>query len=559
MMDGSGRLVTDPDRSVHPPRAAHFTINDFDFTLITLHLTFAGGDTAESAREMGVVLDYLDEYFQEPGHDPDVIISGDFNIPSRLSGATGSGGITLDPIFDDDPRFQVGERRFVVTVHEPTSRRSVANGGTPANNYDHFILSADALEEFVQARRVDTVVLTANEDDPEQRLTSDHFPVVAFFQTLGAGIQPDVMQGPFSISAVVSAASFEPEIVSGSWVSIFGENLAPTSRIFRAAEIVDGVLPTELDGVSVLINGKPAALSFIGPRQLNVQVPNDDSVGPVSVEVSRDGLGSATETAELVEASPAFFMFDQENRRFIAAVHLDGVFVGKTDLFGGVLPARPAKPGDIVQLFGNGFGPTDPEVPSGRLFSGAAFLEADMGVLIGGIEARVFFAGLSAAGLNQLNVAIPEGLPGGDVEVIADTLGRRTQEGAFLTLEGEPPVVPPTQSIVVISQVYGGGGNQGATLTNDYIELFNRGNGLADLNGMDRAVRLGNRLTVERYAAFGLDPARTVLLDSGGHGADRWECVASQPRCNGRDRPERIFRKNRTRYDGRFAGRNSTE
>ena len=35
---------------------------------------------------------------------------------------------------------------------------------------------------------------------------------------------------------------------------------------------------------------------------------------------------------------------------------------------------------------------------------------------------------------------------------------------------------------------------------------------------MDRTVCLGNRLTVERYAAFGLDPARTVLLDSGGHG-----------------------------------------
>ena len=28
---------------------------------------------------------------------------------------------------------------------------------------------------------------------------------------------------------------------------------------------------------------------------------------------------------------------------------------------------------------------------------------------------------------------------------------------------------------IVISQVYGGGGNSGATLTNDFIELFNRG------------------------------------------------------------------------------------
>jgi hypothetical protein len=36
---------------------------------------------------------------------------------------------------------------------------------------------------------------------------------------------------------------------------------------------------------------------------------------------------------------------------------------------------------------------------------------------------------------------------------------------------------------VVISQVYGGGGNSGATFTNDFIELFNRGTAAVDLTG----------------------------------------------------------------------------
>ncbi len=40
----------------------------------------------------------------------------------------------------------------------------------------------------------------------------------------------------------------------------------------------------------------------------------------------------------------------------------------------------------------------------------------------------------------------------------------------------------PTTS-VVISQVYGGGGNAGSTYTNDFIELFNRGNTTANLSG----------------------------------------------------------------------------
>ena len=36
---------------------------------------------------------------------------------------------------------------------------------------------------------------------------------------------------------------------------------------------------------------------------------------------------------------------------------------------------------------------------------------------------------------------------------------------------------------IVISQVYGGGGNSGATWKNDYVELFNRGSVSVTLNG----------------------------------------------------------------------------
>src|SRR2546425_10750292 len=44
-----------------------------------------------------------------------------------------------------------------------------------------------------------------------------------------------------------------------------------------------------------------------------------------------------------------------------------------------------------------------------------------------------------------------------------------------LTLQGQPNVV--------ISQVYGGGGNVGATLRNDFIELFNRGTAASNITG----------------------------------------------------------------------------
>ncbi|MGH7486963.1 MAG: lamin tail domain-containing protein, partial [bacterium] len=43
--------------------------------------------------------------------------------------------------------------------------------------------------------------------------------------------------------------------------------------------------------------------------------------------------------------------------------------------------------------------------------------------------------------------------------------------------------VPLAGSRVVISQVYGGGGNSGATYKNDFIELYNGGTDSVDLSG----------------------------------------------------------------------------
>jgi hypothetical protein len=45
--------------------------------------------------------------------------------------------------------------------------------------------------------------------------------------------------------------------------------------------------------------------------------------------------------------------------------------------------------------------------------------------------------------------------------------------------------VTAVSTTVVISQVYGGGGNAGATLRNDFIELYNRGAVPVSLNGWD--------------------------------------------------------------------------
>ncbi|HEX3560454.1 MAG TPA: lamin tail domain-containing protein, partial [Pyrinomonadaceae bacterium] len=67
---------------------------------------------------------------------------------------------------------------------------------------------------------------------------------------------------------------------------------------------------------------------------------------------------------------------------------------------------------------------------------------------------------------------------------------------------------------VVISQVYGGGGNAGATLKNDYIELFNRGNAAVSLSGwsVQYAATAGTSWQVTALSNLTLQPGQYYLV-----------------------------------------------
>ena len=61
---------------------------------------------------------------------------------------------------------------------------------------------------------------------------------------------------------------------------------------------------------------------------------------------------------------------------------------------------------------------------------------------------------------------------------VSDAEGRSSGSNISLTV-----TAPLANSTVVISQIYGGGGNSGATYTNDYVQLYNRSNSTVDLSG----------------------------------------------------------------------------
>ena len=233
---------------------------------------------------------------------------------------------------------------------------------------------------------------------------------------------------------VVPVGSAVSTIQSGEWVSIYGSNLAGSAFAW------DGNFPTSLGGTSVKINGKPAYLSYVSSGQINVQAPTDTATGTVSVVVTTT-IGKATAKVTLAEFAPSFFLIDDRHVAGII-VRSDGSGAygeGAYDILGPTgtslgYPTVAAKAGDVVELYGTGFGPTKPEVPAGFLFSGTAPTIDAVTLNINNVRVTPTFAGLSGAGLYQINLTVPSGLGTGDVSLVAAVGGNETPRTVVISL-----------------------------------------------------------------------------------------------------------------------------
>jgi uncharacterized protein (TIGR03437 family) len=212
------------------------------------------------------------------------------------------------------------------------------------------------------------------------------------------------------VNSLVSAASFATgAIATGSIASLFGVNLS--SQTLSATTLP---LPTSLGGVSASIAGLDAALYYVSPNQVNLQLPAGLPPGPATLVVKANGV-MATLTVQIAAVSPGIFLIGT----YAAAINVSDSRVNG--------PTAGAAPGSYVELFITGAGDVSPAVPTGlpAPASPLSFVVAPVTATVGGQMANVVFAGLTPGlvALVQVNLQVPNGLPDGDYPVIVSVGG----------------------------------------------------------------------------------------------------------------------------------------
>ncbi|MDZ7638199.1 MAG: hypothetical protein U5J83_08120 [Bryobacterales bacterium] len=121
------------------------------------------------------------------------------------------------------------------------------------------------------------------------------------------------------LCAVNSASFARNGAAHESLLTLFGSHFGPREGI--GAEPSVGVpYPTELGGVSVTLNGKPASLIFVNHRQINLVLPRDASF-PLQIAVLSP---SGTQSLRLEQGPVSFGMFGMFGERAAAAINQDG-------------------------------------------------------------------------------------------------------------------------------------------------------------------------------------------------------------------------------------------
>ncbi len=197
-------------------------------------------------------------------------------------------------------------------------------------------------------------------------------------------------------------------VAPGSIISIFGANLAPTTEIGRANPLTQAIA-----GVTVHVAGSILPLFFVSPEQINAQLPYDLPLETQTLTIKSKAMPDVSAAFEVARNAPGLMTSMQNGRALLVASRAEGNAVDSND---------PLKGGELVNIFGTGFGPHRISPPEGFGVSevDAYRITDPVQVLIGEHTIVPDYVGSAAAGPGVVVVRfrMPAGLPEQDITTL---------------------------------------------------------------------------------------------------------------------------------------------
>jgi len=292
--------------------------------------------------------------------------------------------------------------------HQNVNSQVVYGGAADFTYYDFYTLNGDGSSsdlEFAQQYW--------SSQDGSIRIGYGQGPLLS----LNVALQAPTFSGngvylnPQGVVNAASSAPFTAHLSPGEIITLYGSGLAPSN-----ASATTLPLPTKLNQVQVMINGRLAPIYYVTPTQISVAVPYDtESIA--QIQVINNGTSSNSVTQFVGSTSAGVFTIPEGGVGNAAALDNTGGSL--------VSDASPAQIGETIDVYAAGMGVVSPAVqdgtadPSGTLsttpFTPTIFIVDSAGNSTQVASANIYYSGLAPgfAGLYQISFTIPAGVASG--------------------------------------------------------------------------------------------------------------------------------------------------
>lgn len=236
---------------------------------------------------------------------------------------------------------------------------------------------------------------------------------------------------PPSIGEIRNAASFRPGLAPGAIVALKGSNLSQGEQVISSFPA-----PTTMNLTTVRVNGTAVPLLYVGPNQINFQLPYSLVPGPITVTVGHVTQTSFTvSAADATATAPGLFALSG-NGEGQGAIRIAGTGLIARPAGDGI--SRPARRGEIVEIYATGLGRLDfpPRFADPAPSDPPARTVETPEVTIGGVRAELLFSGLTpgAIGLYQINARIAENAQTGAAVPVSIRVGANTSNTVTIAI-----------------------------------------------------------------------------------------------------------------------------